>query len=407
MLDGDGITWSELNGLARQFGDSFYVVDDSALAANVADFRSAFGSRYPATDVAYPYKANHLPDICRTLARLAVRAEVGSDMDLWLARRLDVDRTGIISNGPNRSPASLERVMRDGGTVIADSLRDVRILQELARSNARQAFPVGLRINFPLGGGSHPRLGLQVGGVEFDEAVARISGSPGLRLAGLHCHLPGHSVESFAERIRVLIRVADRFIPDSPEFLDIGGGFYGGVPSVYPEEGRAPTIADYAEAVCEQLISRYGKQSNSPRLVVEPGTALVASALSFVTRVIHIKTVPGRSVANVAGSILDTSPNTRRVDFPVKVIGKADGAPGPFDVGGSTLMPDEFMCLGLPGPLAEGDFLVFGNVGAYSLSMVAPFLRPDVAVLKRSPESGHWLQVRRRGTAEDVFAAML
>lgn len=406
-MSDEGGRWAEFDYLAREFGDSFYILDDDVLSANVVEFRSAFGSRYPATDIAYPYKANHLPDICRTLARLGVRAEVGSDMDLWLAQRLDVDRTGIISNGPNRSPASLEQVMRDGGTVIADSLRDVRILQELARSTASGEFPVGLRINFPLGGNAHPRLGLQVGSAQFDEAVVGIRRSTGLRLAGLHCHVPSHSVESFAERTRVLIRVADQTIPDGPEYLDIGGGFYGGVPSVYPEPGPAPTISDYAEAVCDQLIARYGTEPSGPRLIVEPGTAMVASAMSLVTRVVSIKTVPGRNFANVAGSILDTSPNTRRIDFPVDVIRRGDGVPGPFEVGGSTLMPDEFMSIGLPGPLAEGDFLVFGRVGAYSISMVAPFLRPDVAVLKRSTASGDWLQVRRAGTPEDVFAGML
>jgi hypothetical protein len=70
-------------------------------------------------------------------------------------------------------------------------------------------------------------------------------------------------------------------------------------------------------------------------------------------------------------------------------------------------MVDEYLSLGVPGPLAEGDFVVVNNVGAYSLSMVAPFLRPDVAVLKRSGDDGAWLPVRRAATPSDVFARML
>lgn len=399
--------WDEVDRLAEEFGDSFYVLHEAQLRANVTEFQAEFGGRYPATDVAYPYKTNHLPDLCRTMAGLGVRAEIGSDMELWLAHQLGVDRTQLIFNGPNRSKGCLRQVMRDGGTVIVDSLRDLRIVEELARDYPEREFPLGLRVNFPLGERTRMRLGVDVDSSDFDVAVEGIRDSAGLRLAGLHCHFPDWSVDSFAERTRVLIRVAERTLPEGPEFLDIGGSFYGGVPAVYPGEGGPPRIADYADAVCAQLRGSYGSDPSGPRLIVEPGTALVASAMSFITRVVNVKRLEGTSFANVAGSILDTSPNTRRVDFHVAVISQGEGLAGPFDVGGSTLMVDEYLSLGVPGPLAEGDFVVVNNVGAYSLSMVAPFLRPDVAVLKRSGDDGAWLPVRRAATPSDVFARML
>lgn len=399
--------WDELDGLAEEFGDSFYVLNDAQLTANVAEFRSEFTGRYPATDIAYPYKTNHLPDICRTMAGLGVRAEIGSDMELWLAHQLGVDRSGIIFNGPNRSKDCLRQVMYDGGTVIVDSLRDLRIVEELARDSPEREFPLGLRVNFPLGERTRMRLGVDVDSPDLDDAVERIRESAGLRLAGLHCHFPDSGLDSFGKRTRALIDVAERTLPAGAEFLDVGGSFYGGVPAVYPGVGAPPSIADYADVVCAQLHASYGSDPSSPRLIVEPGTALVASAMSFITRVVNVKRVAGGNYANVAGSILDTSPNTRRVDFHVAVIGQGEGLAGPFDVGGSTLMVDEYLTFGVPGPLAEGDFVVFNNVGAYSLSMVAPFLRPDVAVLKRSGDGGTWLPVRRAATPADVFATML
>ncbi len=144
--------WDEVDRLAEEFGDSFYVLHEAQLRANVMEFQSEFGGRYPATDVAYPYKTNHLPDICRTLAGLGVRAEIGSDMELWLAHELGVDRTALIFNGPNRSKGCLRKVMHDGGTVIVDSVRDLRIVEELAKDSPEREFSLGLRVNFPLGG---------------------------------------------------------------------------------------------------------------------------------------------------------------------------------------------------------------------------------------------------------------
>lgn len=73
-----------------------------------------------------------------------------------------------------------------------------------------------------------------------------------LRLAGLHGHTPGPSVAAFAARASQLIAIANRWIPDDLDYLDVGGGFYGGVPAWSPEaDGPPPRFADYAEALHE------------------------------------------------------------------------------------------------------------------------------------------------------------
>ncbi|MEI6620718.1 MAG: hypothetical protein WCP28_02260 [Actinomycetes bacterium] len=401
------LPWIEADRLAQEHGDSYYLLDEARLIANADEFCREFRARYSATDVAYPYKTNHLPDICRTFAGLGLFAEVASDMDWWLARRIGVDGRRILSNGPHRSRAALAQVMAAGGTVILDSLRDLTIVEDIARTAGDVEFGVGLRLGFRLGSRVHLRFGFELGSVEYDQVVSRIRAARGLRLAGLHCHFPECAVGSFAERARTLVTVADDLFDGVPDFLDVGGSFYGGVPAQFPGGGPAPSVAEYADAVCSELVSAYGKDASGPRLVIEPGTALVASALSLITRIVSIKSAGDRRFANVAGSILDTSPNTRRVDFPVTPVRGSQGLDGPFDIGGSTLIADEYLALDLPGPLAEGDFLEFGNVGAYSVSMVPPFVRPDIAVLKRSGTDRPWVMVRRAATPQDVFAAML
>ncbi|MEI8084168.1 MAG: hypothetical protein WCI74_20195, partial [Actinomycetes bacterium] len=329
------------------------------------------------------------------------------DMDWWLAGRIGVAGRRILSNGPHRSRAALAQIIAAGGTVILDSLRDLTIVEDIAQTAGDLEFGVGLRLGFPLGSRTHLRFGFEMGSVEYDEAVRRIRAAYGLRLSGLHCHFPDWTAESFTERARTLVMAADDLFDAVPDFLDIGGSFYGGVPAQFPGGGPAPSVADYADAVCSELVAAYGKDASGPRLLIEPGTALVASAMSLVTRVVSIKSAGDRRFANVAASILDTSPNTRRVDFPVATIRGSQGLDGPFDIGGSTLIADDFMALDLPGPLAEGDFLEFGNVGAYSVSMAPPFVRPDIAVLKRTDPDGNWTGVRRAATPEDVFGAML
>lgn len=269
---------------------------------------------------------------------------------------------------------------------------------------------MGLRCSFPIGNRSGSRFGLDVNGDDISAVVAAIRATPGLRLAGLHVHFPDHAVDSFAERARRMVAIADRLFPEGPDYLDLGGSFYGGVPAACP--GGNPACSDYAAAIGAVFKAAYSDSSSPPLLILEPGTALIASAAKFVTKVITVKYLGDRCVATVAGSILNISPNTRRVDFPVAVLRKFPdvstkvGSSVGFHVVGSTPIEDEYLSLGLAGSVCEGDFLMYGNVGAYSMTMTPLFTHPHVAVLKLGEDRTSWSVVRRAQTPEDVFRSM-
>lgn len=183
----------------------------------------------------------------------------------------------------------------------------------------------------------------------------------------------------------------------------------------------------------------FGRGADGPLVIVEPGTSSVANAFTYVTRVLAVKRVGRRRVVMVDGSLLDTSPNSRRVDFPVSMLrsvgdpldeaGRTDGSGGTgqavrtrpgaaptgdadprheslaaegFDVAWSNLIEAEYMALDVAGPVSEGDCLVFANVGAYSISMGTEFLRPRVAVVQN--REGDWRAVRQAGTPREVFS---
>lgn len=431
--------WTLADDLAHRFGDSFYNFDEGQLRHNCDEALRAFRTVYPRTQVAYSYKANHLPAVCRTVTDAGLFADVASELDLWLARRLGVPGERTVYTGTTRSADSLTAALATGCRVNLDSLREVRLLLEARDRLPPGVHPIGLRCALSYEEVPVQRLGMDPTGEEFAAAVEAIRASTTLRLAGLHGHTPGPSVAAFAARASQLIAIANRWIPDDLDYLDVGGGFYGGVPAWSPEvDGPPPRFADYAEAIHEPLLAAFGRGTDGPLVIVEPGTSLVANAFTYVTRVLAVKRVGRRRVVMVDGSLLDTSPNSRRVDFPVSMLrsvgnsldeagrtggsgrtgeavrtcrgavptGDADprheslAAEG-FDVAGSTLIEAEYMALDVAGPVSEGDFLVFANVGAYSISMGTEFLRPRVAVVQN--REGDWRAVRQAGTPREVF----
>ena len=141
-------------------------------------------------------------------------------------------------------------------------------------------------------------------------------------------------------------------------------------------------------------------------LLTETGAAAVADCMEFVARVVDIKQQSGRTVINVAGSLFHTSPNTRRVDFPVRVVASAQHGhvDGMRLVGGCTAVDGDWLSVDMPDDteVCEGDFLVFSGVGAYSVSMGTHFTDPLPAVVERAGSG--WNVVRRRPTFAETLA---
>jgi diaminopimelate decarboxylase len=78
--------------------------------------------------------------------------------------------------------------------------------------------------------------------------------------------------------------------------------------------------------------------------------------------------------------------------------------PGPIDVTGYTCMEIDVLQRGFPGELAVGDFLVFGNVGAYTSVFKPPFIRPAPAMLATTGRGDAFSVARRGETLDDVLA---
>jgi diaminopimelate decarboxylase len=381
--------------LSEQYGDAFYIFDEERLTSNYLAFIEAFRRYYLRAQVAYSYKTNYAPPVCKLVDTLGGYAEVVSEMEYALARRLGVVPERIIYNGPYKSLSSLREALVSGSIVNLDSARDVRLLQEIALGHPQVSIRVAIRCNFEVDGCRDSRFGIDVDGPEFEAALAAIRGLRNVRLSGLHCHFPNRELESFKGRIARILSVADRIFEKPPEFINVGGGFFGHLPESLRRHYTlpAPTATDYGAILGEAMAVRYGRGMDAPVLFLEPGTALVADTFRFVTRVIDKKQIRSRKLVCVAGSIFNISPYARTNSLPVSVIGPrgiaavTESSVG-FDVVGYTCIEGDVLTRDLRAPIELDDFLVYENVGSYSIVMKPPFILPNVPVLSCPDRSG-------------------
>lgn len=389
------LDWTSLDAVSAEVGDAFYVYDEAMLQGDITDITDAVSTHLASVRFHYAYKANFTPAICRAIAAMGWGAEVDSPMLLWLAQRLGVPTHDIVYNGIARDPTSVREAMLAGVLVTLDADRDVAVALQAAQAAGEHPVRVAIRLHSPTAAYPAPRLGRTPPQVR--EAIAALSAQPNIALLGLTSHTPDPSVEGVRTRVHDLVTWSAEFFPEGPRIIGVGGA----------SVSRGTSLADGYAAAAELIATELRRMSwgSAVTVLFEPGVSAVADAFEYVARVVDVKEQPGRTVINVAGSIYHTSPNTRSVDFPVRVVASSDRGTTPDLrlVGGATAVDGDWLSVDLPceTQVQPGDFLVFSGVGAYSVSMGTHFTEPLPAVMRRQGDA--WTVVRARPTFSETL----
>jgi diaminopimelate decarboxylase len=243
---------------------------------------------------------------------------------------------------------------------------------------------------------------------QAEAAVKQALSLPAVELVGLHFHLgsPIPQVEPYQEAIQVVMAFAAQ-MGERHGFrlgeLSPGGGFA----IQYLEDIPVPSLAEYAAAIVSVLVEGCRAYSLPlPRLVVEPGRAIVGQACIALYKVGASKDIPGvrRYVAVDGGMGDNIRPALYGARYSALVANKVGEAErervtiaGKFCESGDVLVRD----VDLP-RLEAGDLLAVTAAGAYCLPMASnynAFLRPAIVMVK----DGAARLIRRRETYEDLM----
>ena len=402
-------TWEHLESLAAEHGDGFWLLDLERVRSNLVGFVTAFvQAGWRDTSAAWSFKTLWLPAAVRAAWNAGALSEVVSRHEYHLALALGADPASIIFNGPLKTRQDLDDACGRGARVHLDGPDEVADLLALAHVHPARSFRVGLRANVDFGQPVRGRFGIDAESGELQRAFRELAAQPNVTVNALHVHSSAaRQPASYTRRIERLIDLVRELWPDgsAPEYLDIGGGFSGSMPeSLAKQMGSVPPSPDeYAAAIVPGLLRQWPR--GGPRLIVEPGMALVADAMRFAARVGATKTIAGVRHAIVTASVHTLKPTLHRMDMPFEVV-RADGtspSDAPTVVSGWTCMEDDVLSRGCPLKLERGDWLVFDNCGAYTFVLNPRFIRGTPAVLAREPD-GRWAASRPADTVQAWLA---
>jgi len=404
----------DCRALAEEFGTPLYVYDEQGLRRQCATFRQEFGQRYTETGVLYASKAF----INRAMARLVMEEGLGLDVvsggEMGIAAAAGFPMEKVYFHGNNKSADELRQALALGvGRIVVDNFHEMEMLTALAAERGGAA-DILLRLTPGIDPHTHrynttgtvdSKFGFNLS--RWEEAVTRALASPHLNLVGLHFHLGSsiYQIDPYEQALPIALQFAAG-MKQKHGFelreIDIGGGFA----VQYSLEEPPPPVAAYAAAITGLLVRQCRERGlPPPRLLIEPGRAIVARSGFALYRVGAVKEIPGvRSYVCVDGGMGD---NIRPALYGARQAAVAanrmdEAETGKVTIAGKYCESGDILVrdAGMP-PVITGDLIAVAGCGAYCLPMQCNYnaaFRPAVVMVRE----GRARLIRRRETLDDL-----
>lgn len=376
---------SDLSELASHHGTPLRVVDVADVRARCRAYREAF----PGAELAYAAKALLTPAIARLVAAEGFSLDACSGGEVRLATEAGLPGERILLHGNVKTDADLRAATEArAGRIVIDSLDEIDRIAD----RTRNVQDVLVRVTLDIDAHTHPGLttgtigqkfGLPITTGDAALAVKIVLARPQLCLVGLHCHL-GSQITTTAPYVQAVHRVTAFLAGVRDEhglqlpLLDLGGGH---AVQLHGPAHDGPTVLEPA-TLARALRSALSKACAAhglavPRLILEPGRAIVARAGVTVYRVWAVKHSAGTTFVAVDGGMSDNPrPALYGARYPVRPIGRPVRAPlaaatvvGRHCESTDTIAEDVL----LPADIAVGDLLAVPCTGAYTHSMASTY----------------------------------
>ena len=400
--------------LAAEFGTPLYLFDELSLRHKCAEFKTEFGQRYADTTVIYACKAFINQALALILKEEGLGLDVVSAGELSIAQSIGFPLDRVYFHGNNKSAEEIRLALEwHIGRIVVDNLHELKMLGEIAEE---QGYIPDILLRISPGIDPHTHHYIATGTIDSkfglplssgEEAVATARSAPNLNLVGLHFHIGSliFEIEPYEQAIELILNFAAEMKPKYDfelKELNVGGGFA----IQYTLNSPAPPTSAYAEAITAKIISQcQGLKLPLPRLVVEPGRAIVGQAGVALYKVGVIKDIPGvRHYISVDGGMADNiRPALYGAQYEAVVANKMPEGntekvtiAGRFCESGDILIKD----INLP-PVSAGDIIATPGSGAYCLPQASNYnasLKPAIVLVRE----GKAHLIRRRETFDDL-----
>jgi D-ornithine/D-lysine decarboxylase len=436
----------DVTRLAGEFDTPLFVISAPRIRHNIAQLLEA-KKHHPMLKLCYASKANNTLGVLRAVREAGIDVEVNSGGELFRALRAGFRPGQIEMNGISKTEGEIAEAI-DAGiyTINLDSPFELELVERVARRLKKRA---NITVRLVAGVGTRSHAGLQtalytskfgVSPAQAREIMLRALAQPELvNLAGLHIHVGSQTPdpEPYAESFLAMwdhMLWLYRETGHKLQHINIGGG----IPVNYLRDGShseeisederamlgaSLTSAEMMKAAIEavRLSAREAGAEHlleNLEIVMEPGRAVIADAVTILTTVRNVKHRPETGedwVLTDAGynlmlsmvmygwyyHVVDASRASEPHIARYRMAGPlCDGGDVYFDLHGEGRLPD---CRLLPENMRVGEVIAMLNTGAYTMSQMTAYNGRPLPAAVMVEEDGEVRSIRKRDSYEDLL----
>jgi len=416
----DGRLWVggvDMVELAHTQGTALYVMDEAHIRHQLREFRRWTSFHWGEVETVYAAKAFMCRAMCKVVHEEGCMVLCASGGELAIALSAGVPASRIQVHGNNKTLAEIEEALDAGvDRIIVDSLYELeRISAAAVERGMTQA--VLLRVTPGVKPDTHgyiqtgqedSKFGFGLNHGLAMEGARRACALPGIDFAGFHMHIGSQifALQSYSKAIEVMVEFMETVRVETGRTvrdLDVGGG----IGIKYGLADEPSTIEEFGKVVVDGIKEECERQGLPvPRILIEPGRAVVANAGITLYTVGTIKELPGiRTYVAIDGGMTDNiRPALYGARYECLVANKADQPRTEVvTVAGKHCETGDLIARDTQIQQVEaGDVLAVCATGAYCQSMSSNYnkqVRPGVVFVK----DGEARVVVRRETYEDLL----
>lgn len=388
-----------INRNAMKLDTPFFLISEEKLIENISAFQNALDYHWPNSQLSYSVKTNSLPWLLKYLYKKRVFAEVVSDEEYELAKMCGYSDKEVVFNGPIKGEECFRNALINGSIVNIDSKKE---LEYLSNTNINNCENLGIRVNLSpdifepddIGYADQGfRFGFSDSNGDFLDAL-KIVQSKSRRIGlHLHCNSITRSKSVYIASAKYAVSLIKKYGFDV-SYIDIGGGFFGGIP------GKT-TAYEYIECIKNELSAVVNP--NKTKLIIEPGSAIIGSVVDFHSSVLDTKSTAKSIIVTTDASRINIDPlwAKNRYSFSTNIVDNRNLCKEQVVCGYTCMDHDRIMILNDYNELKIGDKIVYHRVGAYSMTFGGPFIKylPSVYVEKNN----EYILIRKKMTVNEYY----
>jgi diaminopimelate decarboxylase len=224
------------------------------------------------------------------------------------------------------------------------------------------------------------RFGISYENGDIKKAIELLK-KAAIPVKGLHMHTSSssRSLKIFNSLANKAVDIMEEYNLNELRYIDMGGGYFGG--NFFTGK---PTVAQYAQTICETLKNRL-HNPEQVELILEPGAAILATSMDYLVSVLNIRDIRGHRIVTVDGSVIHINPMLHPHETPFTMINPGEETSETQIVGGSTCMEmDRFYPRDLSRKINHDSKLLFHCCGAYMSTHNSSFINaaPNIYIKK-------------------------